>query len=71
MVTLKKAMKLAMIDVDDVIFIKYYGESDSEYQFHTGCDVRNKFDMQETKVKHIVPLFNYNEYRGMAFILER
>ncbi len=71
MITLKKAMKLAMIDGDDVILIKYDGESDSEYQFNIGCDVRKKFDMREIKVKHIVPLFGYDGYRGMAFILEK
>lgn len=69
MITLKEAVNITKIEDDEILYIRYDGESRFDSQSYTGKKLRDTFDMKNTKVIHILPRFMCGEYIGMEFIL--
>ena len=73
MITLTKAFKLCQIRDDEVVSLvraEEIGKGWPSY-LYTGKEVRNRLDMKATMVVRIRPRFEFGEYEGMEFVIQR
>lgn len=67
MLTLKQAMNVCHIQDDELVYLRPRGANRYAYDFYTGKQIRNKFDMKKVKVCGITVRFSWGEFSGMEF----
>lgn len=65
MVTLYEACKLIQLEDTECCYLRKNGASRYDCEILTGKDIKNKYDMQNTRVISIKPKFGEYDYRGM------
>lgn len=72
MITLREAFSLCDIRDDEVVWFDDSKRNPGMFKYPMeGKDVRKKLDMRNTKVVQIRPVFNFGEYEGMLFIVDK
>ena len=67
MISLKEAIKLTKLSDNEICYIRKEGTNKYDAQILTINEIRNKFDMQNTKVTGIQPRFSEFDYNGIEF----